>query len=230
MPYNLPTIRVNWVRMKSPLSVLWWQSVGHTHTSFATGVFLDELFEKAGKDAVQGRLDLLSSEAGRDRAVLERVAKMAGWDGERIKGDRGYGVALHENFGTYVAQIAEVSDARGFPRVLKVWITVDCVVAVNPNVIRAQIEGAVGYGLGTALFNEPTLREDDEVAQKSFDTYRMLRIHEMPEVEVAIINRVADPTDIGEPATPPIAPAVANVWRALTGQVVRRHPFVTAGA
>ncbi|WP_146584589.1 xanthine dehydrogenase family protein molybdopterin-binding subunit [Puniceibacterium confluentis] len=230
MPYDLPALRVNWVRMESPLSVLWWRSVGHTHTAYATEVFLDELLEKAGKDPVQGRLDLLKSEAGRDRAVLEKVAEIAGWDGERVKGDRAYGLALHESFSTYVAQIVEVSDAGGYPRVHKVWVAVDCGVAVNPNVIRAQVEGAVGYGLGTALFNELTLLEGGVVAQKNFDTYRMLRIHEMPEIEVAIINSVADPTGIGEPGTPPIAPAVANAWRALTGQAVRRLPFKSAGA
>uniref|UniRef100_UPI00356909FD molybdopterin cofactor-binding domain-containing protein n=1 Tax=Puniceibacterium confluentis TaxID=1958944 RepID=UPI00356909FD len=230
MPYNLPALRVNWVRMESPLSVLWWRSVGHTHTAYATEVFLDELLEKAGKDPVQGRLDLLKSEAGRDRAVLEKVAEIAGWDGERVKGDRAYGLALHESFSSYVAQIVEVSDAGGYPRVHKVWVAVDCGVAVNPNVIRAQVEGAVGYGLGTALFNELTLLEGGVVAQKNFDTYRMLRIHEMPEIEVAIINSVADPTGIGEPGTPPIAPAVANAWRALTGQAVRRLPFKSAGA
>ncbi|MGY9047895.1 MAG: molybdopterin cofactor-binding domain-containing protein, partial [Rhodobacterales bacterium] len=205
MPYDLPAKRVNWVRMQNPMSVLWWRSVGHTHTAYATEVFLDELLEKARKDPVQGRLDLLSSEAGRHRAVLERVAEMAGWDGEKVKGDRAYGVAVVESFNTYVAQIAEVSNVDGLPRVPKVWVAVDCGVAVNPNVIRAQVEGAIGYGLGTALFNELTLLDGGEVAQKNFDTYRMLRIHEMPEVEVAILKSLADPTGIGEPGTPPIA-------------------------
>ncbi len=230
MPYDLPAMRVNWVRQKSPLPILWWRSVGHTHTGYATEVFLDELLEKAGKDPVQGRLELMKSEAGRDRAVLEKVAEIAGWDGERVKGDRAYGVAVHESFSTYVAQIAEVSDAGGFPKVHKVWVAVDCGVAVNPNVIRAQIEGGVGYGLGSVLFNDLTLLDGGVVAQKNFDTYRMLRIHEMPEVEVAIINSVADPTGVGEPGTPPIGPAVANAWRALTGQAVHHLPFQTAGA
>ncbi len=229
MPYDLPTIRVNWVRQQSPLSVLWWRSVGHSHTGYATEVFLDELLEMAGKDPVQGRLDLMKSEAGRDRAVLEKVAEIAGWDGTKVKGDRAYGVAVHESFNTYVAQIAEVSDVGGFPRVHKVWVAVDCGVAVNPNVIRAQIEGGVGYGLGTVLFNDLTLLEGGIVSQKNFDTYRMLRIHEMPEVDVAIINSVAEPTGVGEPGTPPIGPAVANAWRALTGQAVRHLPFETTG-
>ncbi|MGB3244114.1 MAG: xanthine dehydrogenase family protein molybdopterin-binding subunit [Sulfitobacter sp.] len=229
MPYDLPAIKVNWVRQQSPLSVLWWRSVGHTHTAFATETFLDELLEKGGKDAVQGRLDLIKSDSGRDRAVLEKVAQMAGWDGERVKGDRAYGVALHESFNTYVAQIVEVSDDGGRPRVHKVWVAVDCGVAVNPNVIRAQIEGGIGYGLGTALFNELTLGEGGVVQERNFDDYRMLRISEMPEVEVEIIASDADPTGVGEPGTPPIAPAVANAWRALTGTSVRRLPFTSAG-
>ncbi|QFS84228.1 Isoquinoline 1-oxidoreductase subunit beta [Roseivivax sp. THAF40] len=227
MPYDLPNLTVDWVKMETGVPVLWWRSVGHTHTAYATEVFLDELLEKAGKDAVQGRLDLLKDDAGRDRAVLERVAEMAGWDGERVKGDRAYGVALHESFSTYCAMIAEVSDDRGEPRVHKVWVAVDCGIAVNPNVIRAQIEGGLGYGLGSALFNTLTLGEGGVVEERNFDTYRMLRITEMPEVEVAIIASDADPTGIGEPGTPPIAPAVANAWRALKGEAPRDLPMVS---
>ncbi len=228
MPYDLPARRIGWAQMRGPVPVLWWRSVGHTHTGYATEMFLDEVLEAAGKDAVQGRLDLLRSELGRDRAVLERVAQMAGWDGTRVRGDRGYGVALHESFQTYVAQIAEVSDAGGHPRVHKVWCAVDCGVAVNPNVIRAQMEGAIGYGLCAILFDEITLLPGGEVAQKNFDTYRMLRIHEMPQVEVEILQSDLDPTGVGEPGTPPIGPAVGNAWRALTGQSVRHLPFVRA--
>ncbi|ETX13964.1 aldehyde oxidase [Roseivivax halodurans JCM 10272] len=230
MPYDLPNRTIDWIKATSPVPVLWWRSVGHTHTGYATEVFLDELLEKAGKDPVQGRLDLMRDDAGRDRAVLERVAEMAGWDGTKVKGDRAYGVAVHESFETYVAQIVEVSDQGGMPRVHKVWVAVDCGIAINPNVIAAQIEGGVGYGLGTALFNELVLGPGGEVLQKNFDTYRMLRISEMPEVEVAIIESEADPTGIGEPGTPPIAPAVANAWRALTGTAPRKLPFAQAGA
>ena len=232
MPYALPALRVGWVQQDSPVSVLWWRSVGHTHTGYATEVFLDALLEKAGKDPVQGRLDLLTGDAAaRDRAVLERVAEMAGWDGTTVRNGRGYGVAVHESFNTYVAQIAEVSDEGGMPRVHKVWCAVDCGVAVNPNVIRAQIEGGIGFGLGAILYDKVTLGPGGEVQETNFDTYRMLRINEMPEVEVAIIDSDADPTGVGEPGTPPVGPAVANAWRALTGQTVTRLPFADqAGA
>jgi len=226
MPYDLVDFRTEWVRMESRVPVLWWRSVGHTHTGYATEVFLDQLLEAGGKDPVQGRLDLLRGDAGRDRAVLERVAQMAGWDGQRVKGDRGYGVALHESFNTYVAQIAEVSNEGGMPRVHKVWCAIDCGVAVNPDVIRAQMEGGIGYGLTAILYDQITLLPGGRVAEDNFDTYRMLRIHEMPEVEVAVLDSTFEPTGVGEPGTPPIGPAVANAWRALTGQTVTRLPFI----
>ena len=231
MPYDLANLRVDWVRAESKVSVLWWRSVGHSHTAYATEVFLDQLLEAGGKDPVQGRLDLLRSDMTRDRAVLEKVAAMAGWDGQNVKNGKGYGVALHESFNTYVAQIAEVEDRDGFPHVTKVWCAVDCGVAVNPNVIRAQVEGAIGYGLGSVLFNAITLGEGGVVQEQNFDTYRMLRINEMPAVEVEIIASDADPSGIGEPGTPPVGPAVANAWRALTGTAVTTLPFTTpAGA
>lgn len=229
MPYALPALRVGWVRQEAGVPVLWWRSVGHTHTAYATEVFLDELLEKAGRDPVEGRLALLKAEASRDRAVLERVAEIAGWDGRRVKDGRGYGVALHESFDSYVAQIAEVSDADGVPRVHKLWCAVDCGIAVNPDVVRAQIEGGIGYGLGSVLFDAVTLEEGGAVRETNFDRYRMLRIDEMPEVEVAIIESDAAPTGIGEPGTPPVGPAVANAWRALTGTSVHRLPFVSEG-
>ncbi|EDQ05041.1 Isoquinoline 1-oxidoreductase subunit beta [Sulfitobacter indolifex] len=228
MPYDLANLRVDWVRAESAVPVLWWRSVGHSHTGYATEVFLDHLLEAGGKDPLQGRLDLLKGDMGRDRAVLEKVAEMADWDGTKVKGDKGYGVALHESFGTYVAQIAEVEDRDGFPHVTKVWCAVDCGVAVNPNVIRAQIEGGIGYGLGTVLFNAVTLGEGGIVQEQNFDTYRMLRINEMPAVEVEIIESALDPTGIGEPGTPPVGPAVANAWRALTGTNVTTLPFLSA--
>lgn len=225
MPYDLANARVGWVQQESPVPVLWWRSVGHTHTGYATEVFLDMVLEAQGKDPVQGRLDLLKSDKGRDRGVLEKVAEMAGWDGTKVKGDKAYGVAVHESFETYVAQIAEVSDEGGMPKVHRVWCAVDCGVAVNPNVIRAQMEGGVGFGLGTVLFDEITLGEGGTVQQSNFDSYRMLRIHEMPEVTVEIIASDADPTGVGEPGVPPIGPAVANAWRALTGKSVTTLPF-----
>lgn len=228
MPYAWPAHRVTWAEMRSKTPPLWWRSVGHTHTAYATETFLDELLERGGKDRVEGRLDLIK-ESPRDAAVLRRVADMAGWSGPDAGNGRARGVALHESFNTYVAMIAEVSAEGGEPKTHKVWCAVDCGLAVNPNVIRAQIEGGLGYGLGAALFNEITLEDGGRVRQANFDSYRPLRIDEMPEVEVSILQSEAPPTGVGEPGTPPIAPAVANAWRALTGATPRRLPMVADG-
>jgi isoquinoline 1-oxidoreductase beta subunit len=180
---------------------------------------------------VQGRLDLLKSDMTRDRAMLEKVARMAGWDGREVKDGTGYGVALHESFNTYFAQIAEVENINGEPRVAKVRCAVYCGFALNPNVIRAQIEGAVGYGLGSVRFNAVNPGKGGVVQHQSFDIYRMLRINGMPTVQVEIITSDADPSGIGEPGTPAIGPAVANEWRALTCTSVTTLPFTTpAGA
>ena len=228
MPYKWPAGRVRWAQMKAKVPILWWRSVGHTHTAYATETFLDELLEKGGKDPVEGRLALIE-DSPRDAAVLRRVAELADWSGAKVGEGRARGVALHESFNSYVAMIAEVSDENGLPRVRKVWCAIDCGVAVNPNIIRAQVEGGVGYGLGAALFDEITLGEGGRVVQSNFDDYRSLRISEMPEVEVAIIDSDADPTGVGEPGVPPVAPAVANAWRVLTGSTPRRLPVKPVG-
>jgi isoquinoline 1-oxidoreductase subunit beta len=227
LPYNVGAHRIGWAQAQSPVSVLWWRSVGHTHTAFAVEVFLDELLEKAGKDPLQGRLDLLKPEAVRERGVIEAVAKLANWQG-RVANGKGYGIAFAKSFGTYVAEVVEVEDRGGFPHVTRVWCAVDCGVAVNPNIIRAQMEGGIGYALGTALFNEITLEPGGTVAQGNFDSYRMLRIHEMPAVEVTIIASAADPTGVGEPGVPALAPALANAWRALTGNPTYQLPFAAS--
>ncbi|MFC3181381.1 xanthine dehydrogenase family protein molybdopterin-binding subunit [Cypionkella sinensis] len=229
LPYKVGAHRIGWAQAQSPVPVLWWRSVGHTHTAYAVEVFLDELLEKAGKDPVQGRLDLLTPEATRERGVIEAVAKLAGWTGRTANG-KGYGIAMAKSFGTYVAEIVEVEDQNGFPKVTRVWCAVDCGVAVNPNIIRAQMEGGIGYALGTALFNEITLEPGGTVAQGNFDSYRMLRIHEMPAVQVEVIASTADPTGVGEPGVPPLAPALANAWRALTGKAIYQLPFAAAVA
>lgn len=227
LPYNVGAHRIGWAQVQSPVPVLWWRSVGHTHTAFAVEVFLDELLEKSGKDPVKGRLDLLKPEATRERGVIEAVAKLADWKGRTADG-KGYGIAMAKSFGTYVAEIVEVEDHNGFPKITRVWCAVDCGVAVNPNIIRAQMEGGIGYALGTALFNEITLEPGGTVAQGNFDSYRMLRINEMPEVKVEIIASTVDPTGVGEPGVPPLAPALANAWRALTGTTTYQLPFAAA--
>ena len=139
---------------------------------------------------------------------------------------RARGIAVVESFGSYVAEVAEVSVENGRPRVHNVWCAVDCGIAVNPNVIRAQMEGGIGFGLGAALYGEIHLDPGGRVRESNFDRYRNLRIGDMPEVEVAIVQSGEDPTGVGEPGVPPIAPAVANAWRRLTDRRVSRLPFV----
>ena len=213
--------------MEGGVPTLWWRSVGNTHTAYAVETFVDQLLEMAGKDPVAGRLALMEDE--RTKAVLAKAAEIAGWGG-KVTAGRARGVAAWKSFGSYVAQVAEVSKgADGLPKVHKVWCAVDCGIAVNPNVIRAQMESGIGYGLGHALYSEVELGEGGIVKQENFDTYRSLRIAEMPEVEVAIIASGKDPTGVGEPGLPPIAPAVANAWRKLTGKAVRRLPFTQGG-
>ncbi|MEX6508342.1 molybdopterin cofactor-binding domain-containing protein [Jiella sp. M17.18] len=227
MPYAIPNLRVVGYQPELKVPILWWRSVGHTHTGFAVETFLDELLDRAGKDPVQGRLALLKDHP-REAGVLQKVAEMAGW-GSTPPDGRQRGVAVHKSFNTYVAEVAEVSIGEGgMPRVHKVWCAVDCGVAVNPNIIKAQMEGGIGYGLGAILFDQITLGQGGAVVQSNFDTYRSLRINEMPDVEVAIIKSSEAPTGVGEPGVPPIGPAVANAWRKLTGQPVRRLPIVSA--
>ncbi len=228
LPYRIADFQCDLHTTKLGVPVLWWRSVGHTHTAFATESFIDMLLEKAGKDPVEGRLALLDP-ASREAGVLKAVAQLAGWRGRR-DGDKGYGVAVHKSFNTYVAQVAEVARGDGDePKILRVWCAVDCGVAVNPNIIRAQMESGIGYGLGHALYASLDLDESGQVVQTNFDTYRSLRIHEMPKVEVIIVKSAEPPTGVGEPGVPPIGPAVANAWRALTGQVVARLPFMSGG-
>jgi len=224
LPYAIAHLRVVARTMDVGVPVLWWRSVGHTHTAYATETFVDELLAAAGQDPVQGRLALLK-EHPRHAGVLREVARLAGWKGAKAGAGRARGVAVHKSFDSYVAQIAEVSrGADGLPRVEKVWCAVDCGVPVNPDVIRAQMEGGIGYGLGAVLFDEITL-DDGRVEQGNFDDYRMLRIGEMPKVEVSVIPSTLKPTGVGEPGVPPIGPAVANAWRVLTGESVRHLPF-----
>lgn len=230
LPYAIPNQRAGQHLMDNGVPTLWWRSVGHTHTAYAIETFIDELLEKAGKDPIEGRLALIGDQSPRHRAVLEKVAQIASASGQPPAG-RQRGVAVHKSFNTYVAEIAEVSDSgNGSPRVHKVWCAVDCGVAVNPDIIRAQMEGGIGFGAGAILYDAITLTEGGYVKQANFDTYPSLRIHEMPDVEVAIIASAEAPTGVGEPGVPPVGPAIANAWRRLTGQRTNRLPLVPSEA
>jgi isoquinoline 1-oxidoreductase beta subunit len=225
LPYAVADFRCDLHTTDVGVPVLWWRSVGHSHTGYVVECFVDELLQAAGQDPVQGRLAMMAN-APRSAGVLRAVAELAKWSGSGPVDGRARGVAVVESFGSFIAQIAEVSAGDGgVPRVHKVWCAVDCGVAVNPDVIRAQMEGGIGYGLGHALFAEVPL-DDGRPVPANFDTYRALRIHEMPDVEVTIVPSTEKPTGVGEPGVPPIAPAVANAMARLGLGRPRRLPML----
>jgi isoquinoline 1-oxidoreductase beta subunit len=223
MPYRVANLAVDWHPVTSPVTTLWWRSVGHTHTAQAVEVMIDMLAHAAGKDPVAFRLDLLR-EHPRHAGVLRLAAEKGGW-GEKLPAGRGRGIAVHESFRSFVAMTADVTVAKdGSIKVDRVVAAVDCGVAVNPDVIRAQVESGVGYGLGAALRNQITLT-DGVVDQSNFDGYEPLRISDMPKVEVHIVPSQEPPTGIGEPGVPPLAPAVSNAIFAATGKRLNSLPW-----
>jgi isoquinoline 1-oxidoreductase subunit beta len=223
LPYDIPNLAVELHTTKVGVPVLSWRSVGSSHTAYSTETFLDELAQAAGRDPLELRRALLAKHP-RHLGVLNLAADTAGW-GAVLPAGRARGIAVHEAFNTVVAQVAEVSRRPdGLPQVERVVCAVDCGTAINPDVVRAQMEGGIGYGLAAALWSEVTLMQG-RVEQRNFDDYRPLRILDMPAVEVHIVPSGAAPTGVGEPGVPPIAPAVANAFFQLTGQRVRRLPF-----
>jgi isoquinoline 1-oxidoreductase beta subunit len=234
--YDVENAHVTWTQAKVGVPVLWWRSVGHTHTAFAKEVFIDELAQAAGKDPVAYRLSLLEKNP-RQAAVLKLVAQKAGWDKPFANGQagangvhRGRGVAVHESFGSVVAHVAEVTVNDGTITVDRVVTAVDCGIAVTPDVVRAQMQSCIGYGLSAALYGKISLTEG-RVDQTNFHQYRVLRINEMPRViEIHILPSTNPPSGVGEPGTPPIAPAVANAVRAATGMKLHKLPFDLAAA
>jgi isoquinoline 1-oxidoreductase beta subunit len=213
----------------TPITVQWWRSVGATHTAMVMEHTIDQLAHKAGKDPVDFRRTLYAKagdSAARQLAVLNLAVEKSGY-GQPLEAGWARGIAVHECFGTAVAQIAEVGMVDGQPRVRRVVAAVDCGTAVAPNQIAAQMEGAVCFGLSAALFGEVTLK-DGRVEQTNFDTYRVLRMNEAPVVETHILPSTNPPSGIGEPGTPLIAPAVANALLVLTGKATTRLPFVKA--
>ncbi len=230
LPYAIPNLTVD---LHTPrdigVPVLWWRSVGSSHTAYSTETFFDEVAAALGKDPVALRRELLT-EHPRHAAVLELAASKSGW-GTPLKAAtgqrRGRGIALHESFNSYVAQVAEVTvQADGSFSVDRIVSAVDCGTAINPDNIRAQVEGSVGFAL-SSLAEEITL-ESGRVAQGNFDGFPILRLTEMPKVEVHILPSTGAPTGIGEPGVPPVAPAVANAIAAATGKRLRRLPFDTS--
>ena len=225
-PYAVPNIKVTLANMETPVPVLWWRSVGHSHSAYAMEVAVDMLAEAAGKDPVAFREELLVG-SPRHLGVLKLAAEKAGWGSDLPEG-WGRGIAVHQSFNTYVAEVAEVSVADGKVKLERVVAAVDLGVAINPDVIRAQVEGAIGYGLGHAMRQKITFT-GGEVEQSNFPDYEPIRMRDMPKIEVHILASREAPTGIGEPGLPPAGPAVANAIYAATGKRITRLPMVDDG-
>jgi len=224
--YEVPSAAVDLHSPRSPVPVLWWRSVGHTHTGFVVESFIDELAHAAGKDPYSYRRELL---AGKDRhlGVLELAAQKAGW-GTPLPAGRARGIAVHASFGSYCAQVGEVSIQDRAITVHRVVCAVDCGRAINPETIRAQMEGGIVFGLSAALYGQITMKLG-RVQQSNFHDYPVLRLNSMPVVEVHIVPSTAPPSGIGEPGTPLMAAVLGNALFALTGQRVRSLPLVRHG-
>jgi isoquinoline 1-oxidoreductase beta subunit len=223
LPYEVPNLEVEWKQVPGGVPTLWWRSVGHSHNAFVVESFLDELAHAAGADPYEYRRSLLGKNA-RHRGVLELAAEKAGW-GKSLPEGRARGIAVHHSFGSYIAQVAEVSvSKKGEVKVHRVVCAIDCGPTVNPDTIRAQMEGAVVFGLTAALYGQITF-EKGRVQQRNFHDYPMLRMNEMPLVEVHIVPSKDKMGGVGEPGVPPIAPAVCNAIFAATGKRIRRLPI-----
>jgi isoquinoline 1-oxidoreductase subunit beta len=226
LPYGIPNMQVDLHTTNDSVKIpiQWWRSVGSTHTGYATEVFIDQLARTAKQDPIEYRLALLSKQpkhAGVLKLAAEKAGTMSKLDGVK----QGRGVAVHESFSTPVAQIVDISiDADNNLKVNRVVCAVDCGIAVNPDVIRAQMEGGIGFALTAALSGEITLKEG-VVQQNNFDGYPILRIADMPKIEVYIVPSANNPTGVGEPGVPPLAPALANAIFAATGKHITRLPI-----
>lgn len=221
--YGIPNLQVDLHSPKIGVPVLWWRSVGHSHTGFAVEAFFDEMAHAGGKDPYELRRTLLAQQP-RMRAVLELVADKGNW-GKPLPAGRGRGIATHFSFDSYVAQVMEVSVGKGGEiRVHRVVCAVDCGRVVNPDTVKAQMEGGIIFGLTAALKDEITF-DKGRVQQRNFHDYPMLRMNESPEIEVHIVPSTEAPTGVGEPGVPPVAPALANAIFAATGKRVRKLPI-----
>jgi isoquinoline 1-oxidoreductase beta subunit len=226
LPYAIPNLQVELHTTKLGVPIQWWRSVGSTHTAYAIECFLDEIARATKQDPVELRRTLLADKP-RHLAVLNAAAEKSGW-GTPLPAGTARGIAIHESFNTVVAEVVEVSKRdKGF-KVDRVTCVVDCGIAVNPNIIEMQMESAIIYGLSAAATGAITLK-DGRVQQSNFHDYTVLRMNQVPKIEVHIMPSTNKPTGVGEPGTPPIGPAVANALSVLTGKTYRQLPLGGTG-
>jgi isoquinoline 1-oxidoreductase beta subunit len=223
IPYDIPNLHVEWTHKDLGVPVGFWRSVGASQNAFVTESFIDELAHAAGKDPFEYRRALLGK-ALRHERILELAARKAGW-GTPLPPGRHRGIAVTFSYGSYAAEVAEVSVAPdGVVRVHRVVCAIDCGLPVNPDQIRAQMDGGIIWGLSAALYGAITIK-DGRVQQSNFHDYPVVRINEALEIEVHILPSQEAPGGVGEPAVPPLAPAVCNAVFAATGKRIRRLPI-----
>lgn len=227
-PYAIPGMSVGLTDTKPATTVLWWRSVGHTHTAYVMESMMDIVAEETGTDPVALRLSMLpgdTPEQKRMAGVLNKVAEMSGWGTAAPEG-RSRGIAVHMSFASYVAEVVEISGGSGDSpvRTQQVWCAVDCGVPVNPDTIRAQMEGGIGFGIGAIMRDQITLTEG-EVDQSNFPDYEPLRIGDIGAITVEIVASAEAPTGVGEPGVPPAGPALANAIARAGGPRVTELPM-----
>jgi isoquinoline 1-oxidoreductase beta subunit len=221
--YKIPARLVHAHSPKVPVPTLWWRSVGHTHTALAVECFIDELAHAAGRNPLDLRRELLPPDS-RQRRVLDLAIEKSGYGKTKLPAGRAHGIAVHESFGSFVAQVAEVSLEEGFPRVHRITAAVDCGTAVNPLTIEAQVQGSVVFALGAILYSEITLK-DGRVQQSNFHQYQVARMSDAPVVDVHILATGDKMGGIGETGVPPTFAAVLNALFAATGKRIRSLPL-----
>ena len=223
LPYDIPNFQVEWHRGMDIVPTLWMRSVGHSSNAFAKECFIDELAFAAGKDPYEYRRSLMGKHT-RLRHVLEVAAEKAGW-GKSLPAGHAHGIAVHESFQSFIAQVAEVSVSdSGKIKVHKVTVVIDCGPIINPDTIKAQMEGSVVFAMTSALYGEISFT-GGKVDQSNFYDYKLLRIDEAPQVDVHIIESAESMGGVVEPGVPPVAPAIANAVFVLTKKRLRKMPF-----
>jgi isoquinoline 1-oxidoreductase beta subunit len=227
LPYEVGAHKLEVHNTKVGVPVLWWRSVGSTHTAYAVETMMDRLASAAGVDPLEFRLRNMTK-APREAEALRLAAQKAGWGKPSPEGVY-RGLAVHKSFDSYVAQVADVQiDGEDMVKIAKVTCAIDCGIAVVPDQISAQMEGSIGYGLGAIMRNKITLT-DGEVDQFNFTDYEPIRMYDMPDISVHIVTSTEAPTGVGEPGVPPVGPAVANALFAARGQVVTSLPMEDNG-
>jgi isoquinoline 1-oxidoreductase beta subunit len=222
--YSIP-IKISVHNAQANVPVLWYRSVGNTHTAFVMETLIDEAAHVAGSDPVAYRKKLLGTEHPRHVAVLDLAVKMSGYGKTKLPKGHAYGVAVHESFDTVVAYVVDASVTKGVPKLHHVWAAVHCNQVVNPLTIEAQVQGAALMALGTTLPGSAITFKDGVVEQQNFNDYTVARMPDMPKIVVATVPSNDPPTGMGEPGFPPLAPAYANAIAALTGKRLRKLPF-----